>query len=153
MEDASVVNTWERLVRFHRATTMAMDQSLRTTFDYTLDDYDVLHQINFHNGPIRMGDLAERLLIANSSCHRLVARLVDADLIQRHHDESDRRVVLVSLTSKGRRLRRRMAATHTRDILRLVGEPVGARDLAALDMALMHLLRASTPEPRRAAGT
>ena len=100
MEDASVVNTWERLVRFHRATTMAMDQSLRTTFDYTLDDYDVLHQINFHNGPIRMGDLAERLLIANSSCHRLVARLVDADLIQRHHDESDRRVVLVSLTSK-----------------------------------------------------
>ena len=97
-----------------------------------------------------MGDLAEELLVANSSCHRLVARLVDLKLIRRHQLETDRRVVLVELTNDGKRLRRRMAATHTKDIRRMVGKPVGARDLAALDTVLLHLLKAST-EPHGAA--
>jgi DNA-binding MarR family transcriptional regulator len=148
MTSPDVVETWERLVRFHRTTTNAMDDNLRRTFGHTLDDYDILHQISRHDGPIRMGDLAKRLLFANSSCHRLVAKLVDADLIQRHHDEADRRVVLVQLTSKGKRLRRRMAATHTKDILGLVGEPLCETDLAALDTALTQLSKTSADGQR-----
>lgn len=150
MPTTDVVDTWERFVRFHRETAKAMDENLRTTYGHTLDDYDILHQINLHDGPIRMGDLAKELLFANSSCHRLVARLADLKLIRRHKLKADRRVVLVELTNEGKRLRRRMAATHTKDIRRMVGKPVGARDLAALDTALLHLLKAST-EPRSAA--
>ncbi len=133
------VDVWERLVRFHRATTEAMNQNLRSTHDHTLDDYDILHQIHSHDGPMRMGDLANRLLFANSSCHRLVTKLVDADLVQRHQDETDRRVVLVQLTTRGKRLRQRMATTHTRDIQRLFGAPLDQRSLATLNDAIQRL--------------
>ena len=66
MADPSIVDTWERLVRYHRTTTTAMDRHLQATFGHSLDDYDVLHQISVHRGPSRMGDLAENLLVANS---------------------------------------------------------------------------------------
>ena len=99
MPDRSIVDTWERLVRYHRTTTTAMDQHLQATFGHSLDDYDVLHQISVHGGPIRMGDLAENLLVANSSCNRIVGRLVDGGFVERSHGESDGRVVLVDLTT------------------------------------------------------
>ena len=121
MAPPSTVETWERLVRFHRLATKEMDENLRARFDHSLDDYDVLHQIAAHGSPIRMGELAERLLVANSSCNRIVGRLVEGGLVRRTHGARDRREVLVDLTPDGRRLHRRMAVVHTRDIDRLLG--------------------------------
>jgi DNA-binding MarR family transcriptional regulator len=117
-----------------------MDDSLRTLCGHSLDDYDVLHQIFVHGDPIRMGELAERLLVANSSCNRIVGRLVEAGFLTRKHGEHDRRNVLVGLTAEGRRLRRRMAAVHTRDIERLVGARLSTSELTHLDAALRDLL-------------
>lgn len=136
----SAVSTWERLVRFHRIATMEMDDNLRTRFGHSLDDYDVLHQMHTHGKPIRMGDLSARLLVANSSCNRIVGRLVDGGFISRLHDENDRRIVLVQLTPEGRRLRRRMAATHTRDIEGLVGVRLTQAQLTDVGEAIDALL-------------
>lgn len=140
MTGADIITTWELLVRFHRSTTRAMDENLRASFGHTLDEYDVLHQIDAHGAPIRMGDLADNLLIANSSCHRIVGRLVEAGFVERHHGQQDARVVLVTLSAEGRRLRRRMAATHTRDIQRMVGSRLEPTELTALDTALHQLI-------------
>ncbi len=140
MPEPDAVDAWERLVRFHRLATKAMDRRFRTEYGRSLDDYDVLHQIHLHAGPIRMGELAERLLVANSSCNRIVGRLADAGLIARSHGEHDRREVLVALTPEGARLHRRMAAAHTRDIRRLMGSTLDADDLAVLDQLLGRLL-------------
>lgn len=140
MAQRAIVDTWEHLVRFHRATTTAMDQHLRTRFDHSLDEYDVLHQLHDHGGPMRMGDLAEQLLVANSSCHRIVGRLVDAELVERRHGEADGRVVLAGLTPKGRALRRRMAAVHVRDIEARFGAPLTATEATNLDALLRRLV-------------
>jgi len=122
-----------------------MDERLRAKFGHSLDDYDILHQIHFHGAPIRMGELADRLLVANSSCNRIVARLVEAGLISRHHGAADRREVLVDLTTEGKRLRRRMAAVHTRDIEALVGKPLSTNQHYHLNDSLSRLLsRADT---------
>lgn len=144
MAGPSVVDTWERLIRFHRATTRAMDAHLRDRFGYSLDDYDVLHQIHAHGAPIRMGELAERLLVANSSCNRIVGRLVDAGLVVRSVGEGDGRVRLVDLTPAGRRMRLRMAAVHTRDIEAHLDAPLTATERTALDVALRRLLEGSS---------
>ena len=138
--DATVVDIWERLVRFHRLAVAEMDETLRTRFGHDLTEYDVLHQVSTHGRPIRMGELADRLLIANSSCHRIVGRLVEAGLLERFPGEVDRREVLIGLTTQGRRLRRRMAAVHTRDVERLVGESLPPRDRATFDRTLRKLL-------------
>jgi DNA-binding MarR family transcriptional regulator len=154
MASSSAASTWERLVQFHHIATTAMDDSLRTGCGHSLDEYDVLHQMHSHGEPIRMGALAERLLIANSSCNRMVGRLVEAGFITRIDGENDRRNVLVQLTPEGRRLRRRMAVAHTRDIDRLVGIQLSTSALADLDGALDTLLAevagktAVTPQQR-----
>jgi len=140
MPSASAVETWERLVRFHRTATRAMDENLRARCGHSLDDYDVLHQISAHVSPIRMGELAERLLVANSSCNRIVARLVEAGLVNRVQGKPDRREVLVDLTPAGRRLHRRMAAIHTRDIERLFGSRLRNADRTHIESSLRRLL-------------
>ena len=147
MSDHSIVDTWERLVRYHRTTTTAMDQQLHATFGRSLDEYDVLHQISVHDGPIRMGELAEQLLVANSSCNRIVKRLVDGGFVERRHGESDGRVVLVDLTRAGNTLRRRMAAVHTRDIEARFGARITPTEAADLD-AILHRLLAESPTQR-----
>lgn len=140
MTTPSAVSIWENLVRVHRAATTAMDANLREQCGHSLDDYDVLHQISEHAAPIRMGDLADRLLVANSSCNRIVGKLVEAGFVVRSHGERDRREVFVDLTAEGRRLRRRMAAVHGRDIDRLIGSPLSATDRRRLDGSLRRLL-------------
>jgi len=152
MSAVSAVETWELLVRFHHVTTKVMDENLRSRCGHSLDDYDVLHQVSAHGAPIRMGDLAERLLVANSSCNRIVGRLVEAGLVSRAHGESDRREVIVDLTAEGRRLRRRMAAVHTRDIEQLVGSPLSTSRHKRLDDTLRALLRTEDDATTRQAG-
>lgn len=109
-----------------------MDESLRSRFDRSLDDYDVLHQVASHDGPIQMGALAARLLVANSSCNRIVERLVSAGLVARDRGAEDRRAVFVALTSDGRRLYRRMATVHGRDIKRLMENGLTSSELHLL---------------------
>ena len=147
MTGRSIVDTWERLVRYHRITIRAMDEHLQATFGGSLDDYDVLHQISVHDGPIRMGDLAENLLVANSSCNRIVGRLVDDGLVERSHGDPDGRVVLVNLTRAGNTLRRRMAVVHTRDIEARCGALLTPTEAADIDAILKRLLAQPPTQP------
>ncbi|RZV45400.1 MAG: MarR family transcriptional regulator [Acidimicrobiales bacterium] len=140
MTTTSITATWERLVRFHRTSTDTMDAHLQAEFGRTLDDYDILHQVRSHDGPIRMGDLAQRLLIANSSCHRIVGRLVDDGFLQRLTGSGDRREVHIQLTAAGKRQWRRMAVVHTRDIEDILGGPLPVSERAQLDEILQQLL-------------
>lgn len=137
---------WELLVRFHRRTATAMDQSLREGTGHSLDDYDVLHQLAVAGEPLRMTDLATRLLVANSSCNRIVGRLADDGLLARRTGPVDRREVLVELTSLGRRLHRRMAVTHTRDIRTHVGDRLTEAEHRTLGDLLGRLLVPADPD-------
>jgi len=137
---------WEQLVRYHRQAVRAMDTSLRSAFGRSLDEYDVLHQVVVHGDAIRMGDLAERLLLARSSCTRIVGRLVDAGCLARSRGDVDRREVIVDITPAGRRLHRRMAAVHTRDIERLLGALLSTTGRTGLSRALEELLASDTAD-------
>jgi DNA-binding MarR family transcriptional regulator len=130
------IAVWERLLRFQRSSIAEMNRSLVTTVGHSLDEYDVLHQVHRNHDPIRMGELADRLLVANSSCTRLVAKLVQSGHLVRRPGDVDRREVLVALTDAGRKLHRRMAARHTRDIERLLGGILTVEAAHALDAML-----------------
>lgn len=139
LQGAASVVIWERLLWFQRQAVREMDGHLQARFGQPLDAYDVLHQVARHGAPLRMGDLAERLLVAHSSCNRIVGRLVDSGHLTRRPGEVDRREVLVDLTPTGRALHRRMAAVHTRDIQRLVDATLPPEARLALDAALPPL--------------
>ncbi len=53
-------------------------------------------------GELRMGDLADRLLVAPSVASRVVATLEGDGLVQRHPDPADARACLLGLTDLGR---------------------------------------------------
>jgi DNA-binding MarR family transcriptional regulator len=139
MTSTGDLRAWELLVRFHRRATRAMDANLRRRFDLGLDDYDVLHQLREADGPVAMTELAARLLVANSSCTRLVGRLVDRGVVERRSDPADGRQVLVTLTGEGRRLHRRMAAVHTRDIRALMVDRMSVAERQMVEAALARL--------------
>lgn len=53
-------------------------------------------------GPIRLGDLAVRLNLAQSTVSTLVGRLLTDGLVDRGVDRQDRRAAVLSLSSAGR---------------------------------------------------
>lgn len=132
---------WSALLVAHRRLTVELDGELRRDGAMTLDEYDVLYQVRLGPGPLRMTDLADRVLISRPSASRLVERLVGRGWLDRWHDDADRRVVLLSLTRDGRRAQGRAAAVHLAGIERLVGVPLAGHDVASLAAALRSLGR------------
>lgn len=144
---------WEEMVTFQRRVLVEMDRHLVAMTGRGLDDYDVLHQLSRVDGPSTMGDLATRLLVANSSCHRIVGRLVTDGFVEARQSDVDRRSRLVQLTGDGRRLHRKMAAVHGRDIEQLFTSRLTDGQLATLVEAFEHLaadpaeLQSERPDP------
>ena len=68
----------------------------------------------------RIGELAERLQIQHHSTVELVNRLTAGGYVRRYQEGSDRREVLVTLTSKGEQVLRKLFLHH-RSELRLRG--------------------------------
>ena len=54
--------------------------------------------------PLTLGDLADAERIRRSSVTRIVAALVEAGLVEREFDASDRRTTWIRLTAQGRKL-------------------------------------------------
>lgn len=51
-----------------------------------------------------MGDVAEYFHIELPSATSLLNKLCDQKLVERHEDENDRRLVMISLTNEGKKL-------------------------------------------------
>ena len=62
-----------------------------------------------HDG-LRVGELADRVGVDDTTATRLVDRLEELGLAERHSEEGDRRAILVGLTDDGRELVKGVAA-------------------------------------------
>jgi DNA-binding MarR family transcriptional regulator len=107
---------WQRLLRFVREATTSLDAELRRERDLSLEDYDVLFQLQQAGGVLRISELTRAVLVTKSSCTRLVDRLVALGMVERSIPEGDRRSVEVRTTQQGRSVLRRAAVTHVRGI-------------------------------------
>jgi DNA-binding MarR family transcriptional regulator len=130
---------WSALLVAHRRLTTDLDADLRARAGISFDDYDVLYQIRSAAEPIRMTDLARRVLVSRPTASRVVDRLVTQGWVRRWHDGTDRRVVLLELTAEGRRQQSRAGRIHVDGIARLVQGPQGTEDVPALTAALQAL--------------
>lgn len=64
----------------------------------------------------RIADLAERLQIRHHSAVELVNRLAAQGYVERHRAEGDRREVMISLTSKGEKILRKLSLHHRAEL-------------------------------------
>lgn len=70
---------------------------------------------------LTMQELSERMNLAGSTMTRMIDRLVEQGLVARTRAETDRRVVRVSLTDRGRETRAHMEHTYQELFARLSG--------------------------------
>ena len=71
--------------------------------------YDVLVTIRLSGGSMRMSELADLALISRSAATRLVDKIEAAGYVERHICPTDRRGMVVSLTTEGRKVQERAA--------------------------------------------
>ncbi|MCU1595195.1 MAG: regulatory protein marr [Frankiales bacterium] len=91
-----------------------------------------------HRGPLNLTRFADALNVIPSSASRLCDRLVAADLVTRTPAETDRREVVLQLTSNGRKLVRQIRRLR-REALDVALEQMGPRDRVSLLKGLTAL--------------
>ncbi len=91
------------LFRTHEALLFEFKLLLK---EHGLSDpqYNVLRILRGNAKPLQVYRVADRMLTREPDITRLFDRLVRAELVERTRCEADRRVVWVSLTTKGREL-------------------------------------------------
>jgi len=89
---------------------------------------------------LTMGELSEELHLTESSCTRLVDRLVDSNLIRRKSDENDRRVVRLHPSSYGKQLASLVIDRRTRRFQELASK-LTAEEQDMLLVSLQAVLR------------
>lgn len=130
---------WRTFLEAHATLLRRLETDLEGQTGLALADFDVLAQLAFAGGQLRMSDLAGKALISRSGMTRRVARLVDEGLVRRDSAETDARGVVVSLTSAGEERLLATAPVHARGINQLFAAHLTDDELAALQSALVKV--------------
>ena len=97
------------------------------------------------DGPLGIGELAERARTQPSTVSIVVSRLEKAGLVTKVRGAEDRRSVLVDVTRKGRELAKHAPVPPTERLLEAL-ERLSPRDAAALARGLAPLARSIAPQ-------
>lgn len=98
-------DAWGALTRTHAAVTQRLQEALSQSDFPPLPWYEVLAAVaEAPEQRMRMGDLAEALVITRGGLTKLVDRLIKAGLMERTFCESDRRVSYATLLPSGAQL-------------------------------------------------
>jgi DNA-binding MarR family transcriptional regulator len=107
---------WRSFLLAHSKLMAALDDDLRREHDFTIGDYDVLIQLARAPDGLRMCDLAAAVVLSPSGLTRRVDRLERAGLVRRSRATDDARNIETRLTPAGKRLFKRLRATHVAGI-------------------------------------
>ena len=141
--ESSRLEVWKQFLRAHRQLTDVLGAELERERGLPLGWYEVLlHLVNAPDNRLRMGDLADAVMLSPSGLTRLVDRMVDAGLVAREPCPSDRRVLYAQLTPAGRATLRRAAPTHLRGIDEHFASVLTDAEVAVMTRALGRVIDA-----------
>ena len=112
---------YDSLARFRFALRQFLAFSEMTTSraGVTPQQYQALLVIRTQDdGGTTIRDLADQMLLQHHGGVQLVDRLVAMGLVERRRSDTDRRKVIVSMTTKGGALLRRLASAHIDELLK-----------------------------------
>jgi DNA-binding MarR family transcriptional regulator len=136
---------WRAFLLAHARVSRRLDEELRAEHDLSFAEYDALLTIaQAPDRRIRMGLLAEEVLLSKSGVTRLIDRLVHDGLVERSACLADARGAEAVLTSHGLDRLRAASQTHLRGI--------SEHFLAVMDGASLETLERSMTAVARQAG-
>jgi DNA-binding MarR family transcriptional regulator len=128
--------TWRIFLTCAFALIDILDAELRAERDLTLRWYDVLVQLEEAEHPVRMNELASRILASKSGLTRVIDRMEEAGLVRRERPDGDRRAIEVVITPKGSTELQAARGVHRRGIHEHFAQHLDEGDFAALSRAL-----------------
>ena len=127
-DDKCGLRAWSHMLGAHALAVRTVDERLKAAGQHPLEWYDVLLELERSGGQLRIGDLAQRIVIEPYNMTRLLDRLEDQKLIRREKSEGDRRGALAVLTEEGLALRRGMWPHYRRAIFDVFGRALSAHE-------------------------
>jgi DNA-binding MarR family transcriptional regulator len=140
---SDAIRAWAALLRLHAQLVPRFDREVQTATGLPLTWYDVLLELARAGDPLRMSELAERVVLSRTRVSRLVDELVRAGLVVREANPDDGRSAYASLTDEGRRRFASTAPVYVAAIERELGGALPAGKLAGLADDLERLLERS----------
>jgi DNA-binding MarR family transcriptional regulator len=126
-------DAWGALTRTHAAIVGRLQEALAAAELPPLPWYEVLATVaKAPEERMRMGDLAEALVITRGGLTKLVDRLVKAGLMERTFCETDRRVSYATLLPAGRELLEEMRPVVVAELDVAFASKLGAAEADAL---------------------
>jgi DNA-binding MarR family transcriptional regulator len=133
-------DAWEALLSAH-ATAIKQFAAEDIWQDVSMREYDVLYTLSKGRAPLRMSELNRRVLLSQPALSRLVDRLADRGLVERHPDAADGRHVCLALTDAGRAVQRQVGRQHARSVARALTAVLSPAELAQLETICLKLAR------------
>ncbi|HEX2129095.1 MAG TPA: MarR family transcriptional regulator [Solirubrobacterales bacterium] len=107
------LSAWKGMLEAHSTLVARLDAELTREHDLPLTSYEVLmYLVDADRHRLRMGELADRLLLSRSGVTRLVDRLERQGLVERQPCEDDARGFYAVLTQAGQRKVEAARPTH-----------------------------------------
>jgi DNA-binding MarR family transcriptional regulator len=137
---------WRAFLLAHARVARRLDEELRVEHDISFAEYDALLVIaRAPDRRIRMGQLAEGVLLSKSGVTRLVDRLVGDGLVERSACLADARGAEAVLTERGLARLRAASRTHLRGIDEHFLAVVDDADLEAVERSMTAVARQAGP--------
>jgi DNA-binding MarR family transcriptional regulator len=137
---------WRSFLLAHARVARRMDEELRAEHDISFAEYDALLTIAQAPGRrIRMGQLADEVLLSKSGVTRLIDRLVGDGLVERSACLADARGAEAVLTERGLTRLRAASRTHLRGITEHFLAVVDPADMDTLERTMTAVARRAGP--------
>lgn len=125
-------DAWESLFRAQVAVMRRFSRD-EVWAQLSMREYDVLFTLSRCGPrPVRLNELNQHILLSQPSLSRMVERLEAMGLVRREPSPNDRRGTVISLTSEGAEVQRRIGRQHVRTIDRYVGKALDDEELRTL---------------------
>jgi DNA-binding MarR family transcriptional regulator len=138
---------WRALLAAHRALVDRLNEELQEDRGLPLAWYEVLLFLNMApEGRLRMGELADNLLLTPSGATRLIDRMEAEGLVNRQRCPSDRRGWHAVITPAGRSRLKAAAPVHVRGVVEHFGSRLSDEEADAIATGLGRVLSELRPD-------
>ena len=139
------IEAWINFLRAHAAVTRQFNAELLATHGLTINDYDVLAQLNrAPEQALKRVDLVEKVLLTPSGITRLLKGLEEAGYVSNRPCAEDARVTYAVLTPKGSKKLEQATKTHVASVRALFSERFEHAELETLASLLERLPQRET---------
>ena len=138
--------SWRAFLLTYATVMRKLEQEMLDEHDLPLTWYDILaHLDSAARGAMRMQKLAESVLLSRSGLTRLVDRMEQAGMVERHPCEEDRRGMYAVITNRGEEALFQAMPSHINSINQHFLRYLDVFDVQALLRVLSKVLEGERP--------